>query len=65
MCVSIHTLHVTSLHEVQILRDIEKEIFLRKGNDGDLIVLLSYVLGTESKRACHSDLRSSGILRSV
>lgn len=50
MCVSIHPFHVTSLHEVQILGDISQAISLLKGNYGILIVLLSYVFGTERKK---------------
>jgi hypothetical protein len=39
---------VTSLHEVQILGNISQTIFLLKEND-ILIVLVSYVFGTERK----------------
>jgi hypothetical protein len=56
---------VTNLHEVQILRDILQTIFVLKGKDGVLIVLFSYMFGTEGKKAIHSGLRSSGMLRSV
>jgi len=65
MYASIHLFHVTNLHEVQILGDISQAIFLLKGTDGVLIVLFSYVFGTESKKAIYSDVRSSGMLRRV